>query len=180
MERKPVLLVVASEGYQQVEYNQTKKALEAVGLTTNTASNSAIPAIAKDGSTTLVDIALDNVDPKKYAAVVFIGGPGALENLDNEESYRVIKQASKEHVPLGAICVAPRILINAGIMADKRATGWDGDHKLTDFYKDHDVVYVHQPVVADGMIITGSGPEAAAEFGKEIAHLVKKLHGGIE
>jgi protease I len=178
MAHKSVLLVVASEGYQQIEFAETKKAVEAVGLTVKIASNSNIPAIAKDGSTTLVDIQLNEVDPRHYAGILFIGGPGTLENLDNQISYDVCKKAAVEHVPLGAICYAPRILAHAGVLENKRATGYDGDNKLADIYRDNGVTYVREPVVADGLIITATGPDAAAQFGKEAAHLIKKFHPG--
>ncbi len=179
MTYKPVLLVVASEGYQQIEYSQTKKALEAAGLFIKVASNNTIPAIAKDGSTVAVDLLLSAVDTKQYSGVLFIGGPGTMENLDNEVSYRIIKQADTNQIPIGAICMATRILANAGILTDRRATGFDGDGMLSSIFKNYDIEYVHSPVVVDGLIITATGPEAATQFGTQAAQLIKKIHPSI-
>lgn len=167
-----VLLVVANEGYQPIEYGTPKKILIGAGITVETASDKAVPAIGKDGSTTKVDITLDKVDPDAYDGIFFIGGPGALEHLDNEWSYRIIRHAAQNSIPLGAICISTRILVKAGIMTDRKATGWNGDDELPELYKEYDVVYVKKTVVIDRNIITATGPEAAQEFGEYILNLI--------
>ncbi len=171
--KKKVLLVVAPEGYQQIEYNEPKKLLEATGINVVTASTMPGAAIAKDGSSTTVDILLDNVDMSSYDGIFFIGGPGALEALDNDMSYRVIKDAAKLAKPLGAICVAPRILVKTGVLTHKRATGWNDDGQIESIFGAFNVNYVPDDVVIDGNIITAVGPQAAKAFGKAILELVK-------
>lgn len=173
MARNPVLLVIASEGFQQTEYGETKKVLEAAGLSVKTASNSYAPAIAKDGSTVPVDITIEQVHPKGYAGIFFIGGPGALENLDKPISLDLLRRATNEKIPVGAICIATRILAHAGILSGKRATGWDGDNTLEKIYKDHDVTYIKQDVVVDDYMVTATGPSAAKAFGEAIVTLLK-------
>jgi protease I len=169
-----VLLVVAPEGYQQVEYNEPKKMLEAEGIHVVTASTITGAAIAKDGSTTPVDVLLSKVNVNDYAGIFFIGGPGALEGLDNEMSYHVIKQAAEADIPLGAICVSPRILAKTGVLTNKQATGWNDDKELAKIFREYDVDYVQQNVVVDGNIITAVGPQAAKEFGKAIIDMIKQ------
>lgn len=167
-----VLLVVANEGYQQTEYEIPKKILIEAGVQVQTASDKAIHAIAKDGSTTPVDLTLDKVDPDDYEGIFFIGGPGALEHLDNELSYRIIRHASQNGSAVGAICISPRILAKAGILKNRKATGWDGDGQLVAFYKEYNVEYVRKNVVVDKYIVTANGPQAAQEFGEQIVALV--------
>jgi putative intracellular protease/amidase len=172
MTRKSVLFVIAYEGYQQVEYNDAKKVLESHGFTVITASTKPGAAVAKDGSTTPIDILLDKVKATDYAGIYFIGGPGALEYLDNNASYQLLTQAAQHNVPYGAICIAPRILAKAGVLVDKKATGWDEDKELAKIFQDHDVTYIKLPVVVDGTIITATGPSAAKEFGNAIVQLL--------
>lgn len=171
--KKKVLLVVAQEGYQQVEYGESKKMIEAADIEVITASTALGAAIAKDGSSTTVDILLDNVIASSYDGIFFIGGPGAIEGLDNEKSYRIIKDAAQAGMPLGAICVSTRILAKVGVLTNKRATGWDGDNALAILYRAYNVDYVQEDVVVDGNIVTASGPDAAKEFGKAIVKLLK-------
>ena len=64
-----------------------------------------------------------------------------------------------------AICLAPMTLANAGLLKGKKATIWKD--AVVDF-KTKGVVYTGKPVERDGRIITGSGPEAAEEFGKAL------------
>lgn len=174
MAEKPVLLVVANEGYQQVEYGETKKALEDAGIRVATASNSATPAIAKDGSTTTVDVVIDKIDLAKYAGIFLIGGPGALENLDNAATHELLKKAAAQQIPIGAICISPRIIAKAGLLKGKKATGWDQDKQLPSIYEESETIYVKEPVVIDELIITATGPESARQFGNHIAQLIKR------
>lgn len=174
MKNKKILLVIAYEGFQQTEYRVPKKILEEAGFTVTTASNKSGAAIAKDGSTTAVDITLDTVVPNNYQGIFFIGGPGALESLDNAKSYKILQQAHALGILIGAICVSSRILAHAGVLKLKSATGWDGDDKLAQLYQEHDVYYLPQPVVSDQQVITATGPSAASEFGQEIVRTLTK------
>ena len=173
MEKK-ILLIIAHEGYQQVEYNDTKKTLRTLNMQVFTASNIRGSAIAKDGSTTLVDIAIKDVVVAHYDGIFFIGGPGTLENLDNEASYLLAKEAVALHKPLGAICIATRILAHARVLNGKNATGWNEDHVLNTLYPNHNITYdLSDDVIVDGIIVTAVGPESAQKFAQKIAELVK-------
>lgn len=177
MTRGKVLFIVAHDGYQQVEYNETKKILEEAGFTVVTASNLEGTATAKDGSTTPVNLTLDTVNVSNYDGIFFIGGPGTLEHLDTKESHDIIKRALNKHLPLGAICVATRILAKAGALTRKRATGWNGDNELEKFYEAYDVKYLPEPVVVEENIITATNPDAAKTFGQEIVALLHNNKG---
>ncbi len=172
-----VLLVVAHEGFQPVEYEEPKRILEDAGFTIITASNKPGKATDKDGKEIDVDITLKDVNVSDYDGIFFIGGPGSLENLDNEQSYAVIKKASEKHLPLGAICAATRILAKAGALTRKKATGWNGDNELKEIYETYDVSYLPEPVVVEENVITATDPKAAKVFGQEILSLLQNNKG---
>src|SRR5690606_25260394 len=134
-----VLIVVAFNGYQEIEYGIPKHIIQDAGFKVITASDQKGCAIARDGSTTPVDITLDKVDSTLYAGIIFIGGPGTLEHLDNETSYAIIQDAAKNNIPVGAICVSTRILAHAGVLENKYATGWNDDDQLDALYKEYNV-----------------------------------------
>jgi len=190
-----ILLVVAHQGYQPIEYTIPKYLLEAEGIKVVTASNkpgvatvnnvrkSKYPITLKNGTTkkvdlllkTKVDVTLDQVNPQDYDGIFFIGGPGAMENLDNKTSHDIIKKMAELNKPFGAICISPRILAKAGVLAGKkRATGWNDDSKLAGIFKKYDVKYIKEDVVVDGNIVTGTSPAAARDFGYAIIDVVKK------
>lgn len=168
---KKVLLIIAHSGFKLVEYMASKKVLTDAGIRVVTASNlpgMAISSITNDKAS--VDFVLDDINVADYDGIFFIGGPGALENLNNEKSYLIIREVSASGKIWGAICISPRILAAAGVLKGKKATGWDGDGQLADIFAAAGAEYEHEPVVADGNLITGSGPTAAEEWGKAIAH----------
>lgn len=168
-----VLLVIASRGFQQIEYNTTKKALLDAGFTVITASDRFGTAIAKDESIAHVDITLDNVAIDNYEGIFFIGGPGTLEHLDNNTSYTILQKAALQHKPIGAICIATRILAKAGVLQDKYATGWNDDGLLNALYAEYDVTFLpEEKVVVESNIITATDPSAAAQFGEQIVRLL--------
>ncbi len=172
-----ILLIVAHEGYQPIEYNEPKKILEDGGFTVITASDKSGTATDSEGGKTHVNLTLSQVKVTDYDGIFFIGGPGALEHLDTKESYRIIKDASQKYLPLGAICISTRILAKANALTRKRATGWNGDNELEKFYASYEVIYLPEPVVVTENIITATGPAAAKTFGQEIISLVHNNKG---
>jgi protease I len=69
------------------------------------------------------DLALSGVRIADYGGVFAIGGPGALEYLDNKETARIFIEAQQaKNFPYGAICIAPRILAKAGVLKNIHAT----------------------------------------------------------
>jgi protease I len=174
MDEQAVLLVIAPEGFQHIEYNVPKQLLLDAGFTVVTASNTSGTATAEDGSTTHVDITLDHVDINNYAGIFFIGGPGAEEHLDNNTSYKILQEAFQHHIPIGAICISTRILAKAGVLRDKYATGWNEDGLLNALFKECSAVYLpEEKVVVDSNTITATDPSAAEEFGKRIVELLQ-------
>ena len=72
----------------------------------------------------------------------------------------------------GSICIASRILAKAGVLGNKKATGWDGDDKLSAIFTNHAVTYVKETCVVDGNVVTATDPAAAKEFGENILKVI--------
>ena len=195
---KKVVFVIASEGFQPIEYGDAKKALEVAGHQVVTVSDKAGVAVAGDGSEVKVDLTVRDLvanhltpapllgkERATYDALFFIGGPGALAHLDNEESYKLLREWEKigkpdfakatPGKPYGAICISPRILAKAGVLQNKKATGWDNDGELAGILSALGAEYVREPVVVDGNLITANGPSAAREWGETIAEMLNKI-----
>src|SRR5204862_5159838 len=105
MDETKVLFIIAFNGFQHIEYGIPKKIIEDAGFTAVTASDKAGTAIAKDGSMEHIDLPLDKVHPNHYSGIIFVGGPGALEHLDNNTSHKIIQEALQQNIPVGAICI---------------------------------------------------------------------------
>lgn len=168
-----IVYLIAYEGYQQVEYLASRAVVEKAKIDVVVASSKKGNALAKDGSSTRIDLSVDQVKVEDYRGLVIIGGPGALDWLDNAPVHELIRSFFNAGKMVAAICIAPRILARAGILAGKHVTGWDEDSALGALLESVGAIYKKESVVQDEKIITATGPAAAKDFGQAIVALLK-------
>ena len=171
---KKALMVIAFENFKDEEYFLPKEILEKGGVEVKTASPKKGIAIGSEGGEAKVDLLIEEVDLDEFEAVIFVGGPGALDYLDNEKSYALLRKAKEKQKIISAICIAPLILAKAGILSGKKATVWSSpfDRQPIQILEERGAIFVEKSVVVDGKIITANGPSAAEEFGKTILKLL--------
>ncbi|MDO8504010.1 MAG: DJ-1/PfpI family protein [bacterium] len=169
-EGKSIVMLIAFKDFRDEEYFVTRQIFKAAGANIFIASSK--PGIARgaDGGEAPVNLLVKDINVSDFDAVVFIGGPGALQDLDNEDSYRVARDTISQGKLLAAICVSPAILAKAGVLKGKKATVWSSemDKSAIKILEDNGAIYQNKPVVADGNIITGNGPAASEEFAMKI------------
>jgi protease I len=168
---KTALLIIAQKGYQDVELEGTRDGLVAAGYKVVLASTKKGECVGKFDGRETAQIALKDVKVSDYGKVAFIGGPGMLQAWQDEEMKRIARATAEAGIPLGAICIAPKILASAEVLAGKKATLANGDGDQDGFLALHDCEYTGEPVTVDGRIVTANGPDAAVEFGKTLAAL---------
>ncbi len=168
---KNALLIIAQTGYQDVELDGTRKSLKEAGFDITLASIKAGPCEGKFGGEETASVALKDVDVGDYDRVAFIGGPGANNLWQNKDAQRIAQEAAEAGKPLGAICIAPKILAVAGVLDGKKATMWNEDGDQAGFLALHNVEYTGEDLTVDGLIVTANGPKAAGKFGKALAAL---------
>ena len=71
---------------------------------------------------------------------------------------------------MAAICIAPAILTNAGILKNKSVTGWSG---IENDLKVAGANFTGGKVETDNNVITASGPDATKDFGQAIVDYLK-------
>ena len=171
---KKVAMIIAFKDFRDEEYFVPKEILEKAGAEIKTVSNKMGTAIGADGGDVKVDLLVSEIDPAEFVAVVFIGGSGCLENLDNESSYRVAQETVSQNRVLASICLSPVILAKAGVLEGKKATVWSSvmDRSPIKILQNNGAIYEDKRVVVEGKIITGNGPEAAEEFGQAIVEVL--------
>ena len=149
---KRAVLIVAREGFRDEELFETRRVLDGAGVQTVVASTRIGPVRGALGRTAEATILVNQINVDEFDAVIFIGGPGARE-------------ASKRKV-LAAICVAPAVLANAGLLRGVRATSFLSERERLQMAGAR---YTGAPVERDGLIITGSGPTASVQFARAVA-----------
>ena len=116
------------------------------------------------------DTIIDSVRPEDFDMLVLPGGQPGSDNLNADHRVRTLIQAfHKDKKLTGAICAAPYVLANAGILVGRRVTSYPT-------YSDKlgNVLYEEKTVVTDGNILTSRGPGTALCFGLAI---VERLAG---
>lgn len=160
------LIIIAQQGYQDVEYEGTRAGLADAGYEITVASTKTGKCVGKFGGVEVSKIALRDVDVSLFDKVAFIGGPGAVALADDDDAKRIACDTLKFGKKLGAICIAPTILARAGVLRGKKATVWDSNGAQAKLLQSEGATYTGENVTQDGDIVTANGPEAAEEFGR--------------
>ena len=194
MKKKKIAMIIAFRDFRDEEYFVPKDILKGAGVEIKTVSTQEGTAIGADGGEVEIDLLISEINIAEFAdlqsksshnsiqsissfnGIVFIGGPGALKYLDNEDSYKLARETIVQDKVLAAICISPVILAKAGVLEGKKATVWSSpmDKEPIRTLKDYGAVYQDAPVVVEGKIITGNGPTAAKKFGETITQALTK------
>jgi protease I len=164
-----VLIVVPDTGFQQSEYQAVQRALSDAGHRTRIANALGNDSVSGDDVHVRADLRIANADPAEYAGVVLIGGPGTTSLFDDTDLQALVRDTARQGKLVSAICLAPVILARAGVLEGKQATVWEDQRAELE---ENGCSAQDTPVVVDGLVITGNGPEAAPEFA---AAVVKAL-----
>ena len=164
--KKKVLMVIAPENFRDEEYAEPRRILEAKGCAITVASTHTREAKGMLGMKVTPDATLDAIAPSDYDLVVFVGGYGAEHYYNHKRAHEIAIATAKANRPLAAICVAPTILANAGLLKGKKATVWESQSKAL---AAGGASYTARHVERDGQINTADGPTSAVQFGEELA-----------
>ena len=163
------VLIIAKEIFRDEELFDTQAALEEAGVATTVASSVVGECKGKLGAIAESTMLIDDISADDYDAVIFVGGGGAMEYYDSKVALDLAEAAYNTGKVIAAICIAPRILANAGLLNNKTATCYKSEG---DAIKRLGARYTGNDVEQDGMIVTANGPHAAGEFGRTIANLI--------
>ncbi len=165
MEMKKVVMIIAQNDFRDEEFLQPKKILEEAGIAVNVASRKTIEARGMLGARVKPDMTIQDIKAQDFDAIIFVGGSGASTYWDDALAHKIAKDAHTAGKIVAAICIAPVTLAKAGLLKNKKCTVWSSEAgKL----KSAGANYTGGAVERDGNIITASGPQAAAQFGREI------------
>ena len=166
---KKVVMIVAAEEFRDEELLEPMDVLENAGVEVVVASKDTDMATGMLGAIVSVNLDYTEINVDDYEALVFIGGTGANMFFNDEKAWSLANEAYSKNKLVGAICIAPSILANAGLLENKKATAYPSEE--TNLIS-NGAQYTGERVTVDDNIITGSGPEAAREFGEGILRLI--------
>ena len=171
--------ILATDGVEQVELVEPRKALDAAGAVTHLVSPKpgTIQAVNHDekGDELPVDRALSEVRASDYDALLL---PGGVKNPDtlrmDQQAVQFVREFMLAEKPVAAICHGPWLLVEAGAVSGRTLTSYPS---LKTDIRNAGGQWVDHPVQIDDRLITSRKPDDIPAFS---AAIVKQFAKGIE
>ncbi|MCW1403631.1 type 1 glutamine amidotransferase [Novosphingobium sp. MW5] len=171
------VLILATDGFEQSELMDPKKALEDAGFETVVASMK--PGVIRGwkdkdwGESVSVDALLDDVEAADFDALLL---PGGQMNPDimrmQPRAIELVEDFDDAEKPIAAICHGPWLLVEADIVDGKRVTGWPSIR--TDL-ENAGAEVLDEQVVVDGHLITSRMPGDIPAFNEAFIAAINEL-----
>jgi protease I len=162
--------ILAADGFEQVELTKPRAALDEAGATTTVVSlkGGKIQGMnhADKAETVAVDQTLDDAKPEEFDALMIPGGlmnPDALRS--SEEALEFVRHFFREGKPVAAICHAPWVLIDAGVIRGRTVTSWPA---IKTDVRNAGANWVDQEVVVDNGLVTSRKPDDIPAFNQKM------------
>lgn len=161
--------VFLADGFEEIEALTVVDVLRRAGVRVDTVSISGDELV--QGAHWIgvkADKVFEEVSISKADMLVLPGGMPGTKNLQKHHGLEELLRAyDKEEKWIGAICAAPSILGELGMLDGRKACCYPSfEEKLTG------AEVVQEPAVADGHIITGRGMGTAIPFALKLAEVL--------
>ncbi len=165
----PRVIVPLAEGFEEVEALTVVDVLRRAEVDVITAAVGGQQLVTgKHGIPVMADREIGEVVDEHFEMVVLPGGVPGVPNLDADEDVaRLVLAHAERDVWVCAICAAPAVLGNLGLLEGRAATihpGWKDKLKSGEYRED--------TVVRDGRFITSRGPGTAMPFALSLAKIL--------
>lgn len=166
---KTVLMVLPPTDFRDEEFFTPREIFEKADFTITIASKGTRKAISMNKEQVTVDRDIRDTSLENYDAIIFIGGPGAKVYFHDQDIQRLAIEAHNNEKLIGAICIAPSILANAGLLRGRKVTAYPSEKENIEERGGH---FRNSNVEVDERLVTASGPRAAKEFGESIRDIL--------
>ncbi|OAD46814.1 type 1 glutamine amidotransferase domain-containing protein [Polaribacter atrinae] len=175
--KRKTVAILATNGFEESELREPKKALEAAGADVHIVSleSGEIKSWNEGnwGKTYKVDKTLKDVSQENYNALMLPGGvinPDLLRN--NKDAVGFVKSFFEHHKPVGAICHGPWLLAEADVLKGRNITSYSSIK--TDLIN-AGANWIDEEVVVDKGLVTSRYPDDLPAFN---AKLVEEVYEG--
>jgi len=162
--------ILATDGVEQVELTEPRKALDAAGAKTTLISpkSGKIKAWQHDhwGDELEVDLALDGANPDDFDALMLPGGVMNPDHLRTDKrAVEFVKQIFQAGKPVAAICHGPWLLVEAGVVRNRTVTSWPS---LQTDIRNAGGDWVDREVATDMGLVTSRKPDDIPAFNRKM------------
>jgi protease I len=165
--------ILVTDGFEQVELTEPRKALDQAGAETQIVSPKRDRVhgwkFTEWGDELPVDVPLSQARPEDFDALLLPGGvinPDRLRMLP--EAVQFVKSFFDAGKPVAAICHGPWTVIEAGAARGRRITSWPS---LKTDLQNAGAEWLDQEVVTDGNLVSSRNPDDIPAFNRGIIEL---------
>jgi protease I len=173
--------IIAADMVEQIELVEPRKALDAAGAETQLISIKpgeiqGFNHFDKAGKHR-VDKAIEEVDAGDYDALMIPGGVGNPDQLRRDENVvSFVRDFFEQGKPVASICHGPWVLVEAGVVRDRKLTSWP---TLQTDIRNAGGNWVDEQVVVDQGLVTSRKPDDIPAFNaKMIEEFGEGKHAG--
>ena len=162
--------ILATDGVEQVELTEPRKALDEAGAKTTLVSpkSGKIKGWQHDhwGEELKVDLALESANADTFDALLL---PGGVMNPDqlrmNKQAVQFVRSFFDSGKPVAAICHAPWMLVEADVVSGRSVTSWPS---LQTDLRNAGADWLDREVVTDQGLVTSRKPDDIPAFNRKM------------
>ncbi len=173
--------ILVTDGFEQVELTEPRKALDQAGADTHVVSPKGDEVRGWNftdwGQSLPVDLKLDDAQPQDFDALMLPGGvinPDKLRMIP--AAVQFVKAFFDAGKPVAAICHGPWMIVEADKARGRRMTSWPSVR--TDL-RNAGAEVVDQEAVVDGNLVTSRKPDDIPAFSREMIKLFAAARGRV-
>lgn len=169
--------ILTEDGFEEVELTSPKKALEEAGATVDIVSPQKEKVKGWDhdhwGQELKVNVQIADARAEDYDALVI---PGGVMNPDkmrmNKDCVGFATQFLEAGKPVAAICHAPQLLIETGLISGRNMTSYPS---LKTDLENAGAMWTDKEVIVDNGLVTSRSPEDLPAFNRK---MVEEIYEG--
>ena len=163
----PSVLAILAEGFEEIEAITPIDVLRRAGVdVTIAALVDGIHVSGRSGVTIHADTTLSTVQTRDYDCLFLPGGPGVKHLRADSRVRALLLRHEAAGKWIAAICAAPTVLLDAGLLENRRYTAhFSVASELPKLLE-------NERVVVDGRLITSRGAGTALDFALRLVELL--------
>lgn len=162
--------ILATDGVEQVELLEPRKALQEAGAQTEVVSPKSGQIkgwnLKEWGESIDVDRELKRANPNDYDALLLPGGVINPDHLrQDQDAVKFVKAFFEAKKPVAAICHGPWMLVEADVVRGRKLTSWPS---LKTDIRNAGGEWADEQVITDNGLVTSRKPDDIPAFNKKI------------